>query len=371
MTNLEMFYFTGKCLTLDEHPGLRGEIIEQISDDYFDWEKFVALCSSHLILPVIYLKFRSRHILEFLPDEVLEFLREIYELNRTRNNQIIKQLHEVTGILNNANVYPVFLKGAGHLLDGLYSDVGERMMGDIDFLVPEKDFILSAKLLENDGYSMAGPCYMEIEKLKHYPGLLKAGSPAHLEIHRLPVSEDQQKWFNTELIDTEKRTVQSLEGCFVLSYKHSIIHNFIHSQLGHEGHSYGIVSFRDLYDLYLLSKRSRVEQTLPEIKCKQKAIAYFTFAGNAFGLPGKFYPTGNFSSWVFTKKHDLNRSSKAFYLTSRTIIFIIQRIFRVITQIMQSFYSRRMRQYFISRFSNRQYYTSLLHSYKGFFTRNK
>ena len=372
MTNPELFYFTGKCLTLEEHPGFREEIIEMITHDSIDWEKLIALCSNHLILPVIYIKFKSQDILKYLPEEVSDFLKEIYGLNLTRNHQILKQLKEVTDILNNGNIYPIYLKGAGHLLDGLYSDIGERMMGDIDLLVPEKDYLLSAKLLENKGYSMEGPCYMDIATMKHYPGLLKPGAPAHLEIHRLPVSKDLQSWFNAELIDTEKKTVSSTEGCFTLSDKHNIIHNFIHSQLDHEGHTYGIVSFRDLYDLYLLSKRLEVKETLAQIRTKQKAIAYFVFAGKAFGLPGKLYPTGNFSSWLFSKKHDLNLRSKAFYLTYRTFLYIKNRVIIGVTrQIIQSIYSRKMRKSVIDRISNPQYLRASLTTYKSFFSRKK
>lgn len=373
MTNLEMFYFTGKCLTLDEHPGLREEIIEKITDDSIDWEKFVALCSDHLILPLIYVKFKSLDIIEYLPVAVSEFLKEIYDLNLARNNQILKQIQEVTRILNKGNIYLVYLKGAGHLLDGLYSDIGERMMGDIDFLVPEKDYLPTARLLKNEGYSMVDDFYGEdIEKLKHYPGLLKAGYPAHLEIHRIPVSERYHSWFNSELIDNEKKTVTSLEGCFTLSYKHNIIHNFIHSQISHSGHLNGIVSFRDLYDLYLLSKKTEVKHTIPEIKTKQKAIAYFVFAGKALGLPGEFYPINNLSSWLFTKKHELNYSSKAFYYTYRTIIYITRRIIIGFTsQIIKSFYSPKMRQSIFKRISDRQYVRNHLNSYKSFFYRNK
>jgi hypothetical protein len=372
MTNLELFYFTGKCLTLDEHPGFREEIMDKITADCIDWEMLVALCSSHLILPVIYLKFKSHDIIEFLPQELSEYLKEIYELNLERNNQILKQLQEVNEILNKGNIYPVYLKGAGHLLDGLYSDIGERMMGDIDFLVPEKDYLLSAKLLENEGYSMQEPCYMDIETMKHYPCLLKNGAATHIEIHRLPVAEAYKSWFNPEIINQEKKEVSSPPGCFVLSDKHNIIHNFIHSQLGHKGHTYGIVSFRDLYDLYLLSKRSEIKQTIPEIKTKQKAIAYFVFAGKALGLNDRLYPNNNLSSWLFIKKHDLNLSSKAFYYFYRTIKYITNRIIIGFTsQILKSFYSRKMRQSVISRISNRQWRRAHLRSYRSFFSRNK
>ena len=321
---------------------------------------------------MIYQKFKLHDLLSYLPDVVSEYLKEIYDLNLLRNNQILQQLYEVTAILNKGNICPVYLKGAGHLLDGLYSHSGERMMGDIDFLVPEKDYLPAAELLLSHGYSADCPPYIDVASLKHYPRLWKKGVPADLEIHRLPVSEKHQGWFNAEVIFKEKKAVSSLEGCFVLSDRHKVIHNFIHSQLGHGGHRNGIVSLRDLYDLYLLSKNFEFEQTIADIKPKQKAIAYFVFAGKALGLSRKFYPTGNLSCWIFTKKHDLNYRSKVFYYTYRTITYITQRIIIGFTnQIIQSFSSRKMRHSVIDRLSDRQWRHAHLDSYKSFFSSNK
>jgi len=47
---------------------------------------------------------------------------------------------------------PIYLKGTGNLIDGIYSDIGERIIGDIDFLVPEKDFRTTAELFKKEGY---------------------------------------------------------------------------------------------------------------------------------------------------------------------------------------------------------------------------
>ena len=372
MTNKELFYFTGKCLMLGEDPEFRKEILEKISVDAIDWQKFVALCSNHLILPVIYLKFKSHDIIDFLPQELAEFLKEIYDLNLERNNQILQQLDEVTAILNKGHVYPVYLKGAGHLLDDLYTDTAERMMGDIDFLVPEKDYLVAAELLEKAGYLADCPTYLDVTGLKHYPRLYKLGVPADLEIHRIPVDEKYKSWFNPEIIFNEKKAVSSLKGCYVLSDKHNVIHNFIHSQLGHSGALTGIVSFRDIYDLYLLSKRTEVKHSIAEIKTKQRAIAYFVFAGMAFHLPGRFYPTGNLSSRILIIKHDLNYSSKTFYTIYRTVTYVTQRIIIGFTsQIFQSIYNRKMRQSVINRLTDRHWYHAHLDSYKSYFSPNK
>jgi hypothetical protein len=77
-------------------------------------------------------------------------------------------------------------------LDHLYADNGERIIGDIDFLVPKKDYLRTAKLLEEDEYSPVTPFYCEVEDLKHYPRISKPGYPAVLEIHQLPVKEGFQ-----------------------------------------------------------------------------------------------------------------------------------------------------------------------------------
>ena len=40
MTNLGMFYFVGKFLSIDEHVEFREEILKLISDDELDWAPF-------------------------------------------------------------------------------------------------------------------------------------------------------------------------------------------------------------------------------------------------------------------------------------------------------------------------------------------
>jgi len=69
----------------------------------------------------------------------------VYKLNLARNKQIIEQVKELTSTLNKADISPIFLKGTGNLIDGAYSDIGERIIGDIDFLFPENNFLTTAE----------------------------------------------------------------------------------------------------------------------------------------------------------------------------------------------------------------------------------
>lgn len=369
MTNKELFYFTGKCLTLEEHPGFRAEIIRSISEEQIDWQKFVKFCSDHLVLPVIYLKFKSNSLLQYLPEELALFLKEIYDLNVTRNLQIAKQAGEICKVLNLNGIQPIVLKGVANLFDHLYHDPGERMIGDIDMLVPEKDYLRSARILECEGYSSEKYSY-NVETLKHYPRLFKEGAQASVEIHRLPVSAEYTSWFNSEMINKGKKAVDGEVSCFVLSDHHKAVHNFIHSQLDNGGHAFGNISFRDMYDLYLISGRISIPEIVDQIKHKRKAIAYFDFAGQAFGLSNRFYPEGSFSARTLHLKHDLNLRSKLFYHSNRIVTYVVKRmLIGQSKQLFKSLYSRSMRRSIIDRLSKPQWYKEHLSSYRRFFSR--
>lgn len=372
MTYKEIFYFTGKCLALDEDPTFRQEIIEKITTNQVDWRSFVQLCSDHLILPVIYIKFRSHDIISHLPEELTEFLKEIYELNLSRNGEILNQLQEITNVLNKNGIYPIYLKGAGNLLDKLYNDLGERIMSDIDLLVTEEEYLPAAKILETEGYSATIDSYVDIKNLKHYPRLSKAGTPANVEIHRLPVPEKFTKWYNTAIINKEKKAVSEEALYFVLSDNHKAIHNFIHSQLENKGDAYGDVSFRDIYDFYLISKRIVVAQTISQIQYKSKAITYCVFAGRALGLPKWFYNDAPISSRFYCLKQDLNLDSTLFYHLNRTLRFLVNRILiAYIGEFIQSFYSKNMRRSLFFRLTSPAWYKNHLRFYTDFFSRNK
>jgi len=101
---------------------------------------------------------------------------EIYTLNRTRNEQILLQMKEIKATLNASGISPIYLKGTGNLIDGIYSDKGERIIGDIDFLVSDKDYLAAAELFKNEGYVICFPDTMNSDSKRHhhYPRLWKS-----------------------------------------------------------------------------------------------------------------------------------------------------------------------------------------------------
>ena len=312
-------YFIGQCLALDEHPSFRETIITQFSDPGYDWNSFIWTGSNHLVLPAIYLKFRKHDLLGYLPEVLAQHLEEIHSLNCTRNTQIIAQMKEITATFNRAGISPVYLKGTGNLIDGIYSDIGERIVGDIDLLVPEAGYLKAVELAKAIGYENHWGEPRNPEKLKHYPGLYRADVPADIEIHRLPVVPEYLKHFNSEMIFAQKTKVEGYAGCFVAGINHKVIQNFIHSQLSNAGHRLGVVALRDVYDLYCFSKRTNLQQTIQVAPYRKKYINYLKISEQILNLPGRFCPVDQKFSRFYRLKFSLNSSSTLFLKTNRLV----------------------------------------------------
>jgi len=357
LSSLSTLYFIGNCLSLDENPTFRDEIIVQFSDENYDWSQFIWTCSNHLVLPVIYLKFLKYDLLSYVPDILAQHLEEIYSLNRTRNEQILLQVKEINATLNAAGISPIYMKGTGNLIDGIYSDVGERIIGDIDFLVPEKDFMTAAECFKKEGYIISFPSAIPYDKSKHhhYPQLWKEEVVADIEIHWLPVAQRNSAHFGTDLVQKNRKTVAEYPGCYVLSDDHKVILSFIHSQLTNSGHRLGVVSLRDINDVYRFSKRTDLASVLPLIYKQRKAEAYFTIAQKLLGLPLTI--SESLLTKVFCRKHDLNLTSRLFSVLYR-LPWVLAGMFihGYPKQIKEAFIFKGARQLLFRRLGNRKWY---------------
>ena len=54
--------------------------------------------------------------------------------------KLLHKPRELNTLLLANNITPIFLKGTGNLLAGIYDDIAERMVGDIDFIFSKEDY---------------------------------------------------------------------------------------------------------------------------------------------------------------------------------------------------------------------------------------
>ena len=255
MKNSKLYQLAFQCLINDPSSGFDTFFKNNILPNDEILSKFIRLSSNHLVLPAIFLRLRETGLSDNLPQDLVVHLNEIFLLNFKRNEEILQQIDEINLQLNSSGIVPVYMKGTANLLDGLYSDPADRMIGDIDFLVRDEDFLSTAEIVLKLGYKTDVEIYDDIKTLKDYPRLYRDDVPADIEIHRLPIIPEYADWFGPEIVFNEKKQIHDKINCYVPSDKHKLIQNFVHSQLTNKGHKHRLISLRDLYDCHLLLNR--------------------------------------------------------------------------------------------------------------------
>ena len=255
MNYKESLYFIAKCLTISLEEKNRDEIELMLKTTDVDWDKVVKVSTSHYVFPAIYCNLKRVDFLKYLPQELLSYMEHITDINRERNKQIISQANELNNVLLANNIRPVFLKGTGNLLVGIYDDIAERMVGDIDFIFSKEDYLKAITILREFGYS-------EVNKIKypfpgankHYRRLQKENNIAAIEIHKdfLNIKKYTNE-FNYSFVEKDSQVINEVA---VLSYANKLNLSIIANQINDNGFYYKTMALRNAYDVFLLSKKT-------------------------------------------------------------------------------------------------------------------
>jgi hypothetical protein len=263
----ETLFFIAKCLTISLEEENRDEIELVLKTTDLDWESVVKVSTSHYVFPALYCNFKRANFLKHLPADLVDYMKHITDLNRNRNTQIIQQAQELNSLLLANNIKPIFLKGTGNLLAGLYKDITERMVGDIDFIFSKEDYPKAIKLLRNFDYSEVIKCDYHYPNGKHYRRLQKENNIAAIEIHsELLGIKKYSSEFNYSLV---KKDSQIINGAAVLSNANKLNLSIIANQINDDGFFFKSIPLRNAYDVFLLSKKTSAKaavHTLDKLK---------------------------------------------------------------------------------------------------------
>jgi hypothetical protein len=346
MTTSELYYFIGRCLVMDDDRESRRQVEAEISSGNVPWEEFVWMGSSHFVLPALYSAFRRNGIIHQLPNDLVEHLTGIYSLNLNRNLQIIEQSHELIRILNSIGIEPIFLKGAGHLLQNLYRDLGDRIMSDIDILIPAEDIQKATQLLYKNGYSHPAELKDDdFEEHHHLPGFENKNYPAMVELHHTVLPGKYQNLISNAEIFLAKKKIEGFNAC-VMSVNHQRLLNFVHDQLVDDDFKYKTMLIKGLYDFYLLANLGPPVEMKPLIKGYEKWFnTYCSFVSSTFNntLNTKF--TENLTTSRFRKQFDYLLNHPKIFSFYQIIILYSIRIPIILKSFMTAPFSKHSRHY--------------------------
>ena len=110
MNYKETLYFVAKCLTISLEKKNRDEIEIILKTMDVNWDTVVKVSTGHYVFPALYCNLQRANFLNYLPKELVNYMKYITNLNRERNENIVKQAKELNAMLLANNIKPIFFK---------------------------------------------------------------------------------------------------------------------------------------------------------------------------------------------------------------------------------------------------------------------
>jgi len=347
MTYKETIYFIAQCLTVSCEEENKKAILLKLQSNKVDWAKVVKISTQHLVFSALYCNLKKASFLNYLPNDLVKYMKIISNLNRDRNTQIIKQSKELNELLLKNNLTPIFLNGSANLFQGLYDDISERMIGDIDFIFSPDDYPKAINLLKKNGYNFINKQDDVEQTFKHFPRLKKKNRIAAVEIHKELTSEKYSKEFNYEFV---KNDIIKINNVNVLSYNNQLNLSIISYQIDDNGFEKMNLSLKNAYDVFLLSKKINVETSFNDfITLKEPINCFLAICNDAFGGVDSLSYVHNEKSAKYLMEFNLLTTNKIKRKLKYIKFYIKSRMSIVLKSITNKTYRKKIFEIFINK----------------------
>jgi len=302
------------------------------------------------VFPALYCNLKRANFLHYVPQELVAYMKHITDLNRDRNQQIIKQAKEINELLLTNNITPIFLKGTGNLLEGLYDDIAERMVGDIDLILSLENVKEADKILRDHKYSSNSTMH---SGHRHLPRLTNLNKIAAVEIHKELLIEEYADEFNYTSIQKDAQKINTIQ---VMSFDNQLALSIIAKQINDMGFHYKNISLRNAYDVFLLSKKTNTQVAFDRfINLKNPLNCFLATCFQVFNKPNslQYNSTEETKAYLTTFNEELNddRLRSIRHQKTERKLFIKSRL----EIIYKSFFDTEKRQWLIKRITDKSW----------------
>lgn len=252
MTGADAFTFLSCCLTEELQPA-RRQVAAAIAARAPDWTVLVDLANRLLVASAVSGSARRSRLDTLMPPDVRDFFDGMATLNAARNRAIRAEIDDVGAAFGRIGVTPVLLKGAAHLVSGLYPGCGDRIMVDIDLLVPAGDLMACAAALQQQGFTVLADNGFPAHH--HYPPLGRAGASASVEIHAEALDQPYGELCPAAELLSAAQPVAGASNLALPSAQSQLIVSVAHAELANHGYLFGETMLRNLLDTAWLVRR--------------------------------------------------------------------------------------------------------------------
>jgi hypothetical protein len=232
-----------------------SEILNGVDINNINFEKLITLTSGHLMLPALFFNIQKKKAAYLFPEDFIDYIKGIYAINKARNEILLDEAKELSELLVENNIKHIFLKGTALLLSNVFEDIGERMIGDIDFIIQHKDEEKIKKVLEYDNNCKSQKLNLwRLFKPTHLPRLVLENKTIAIEAH-LELLESRHRWiFNSKVLrnnfNEELKTIKTPSTSFLFD------HCIYALQIRDKGFFIPYHGHRSIYDIYKLNCKS-------------------------------------------------------------------------------------------------------------------
>lgn len=322
----------------------RKDFEQEIDLENIDYKLLVKIASRHLMLPSLYINLKNKCLIDLIPLDLKLYLKEIFIINKNRNQILLKEAEEISEKLIHNNINHVFIKSSSYLFNNIYYDIGERMVGDIDFLVSKEDYERTIKLFKKLNYKESKYAFFNS---RHYPRLINTKKMFALEVHYELLSSKFKEKLNSELVLNKR--IYKKNKAYAPNNKHEILYNIYNFQINDKGSNKLSYSYRSIYDTFMLAKQFKFN--LSKIKPDSYINNYFMI------IKELKIPIIEFSK-IKVKKLNLYRFrikhlNKLFFNIYNFLINITEKTWLFPKQINEVLINKKYRKYLIKKIFNK------------------
>ena len=267
-----------------------SEILNGVDINNINFEKLITLTSGHLMLPALFFNIQKKKASYLFPEDFIAYIKSIYAINKARNEILLEEAKELSELLVENNIKHLFLKGTALLLSNVFEDIGERMIGDIDFIIQHKDEEKIKKVLEKNKYCSKRPfSSFRFFKPKHLPRRINKNKKIAIEPHLELLSPGWRGVFNSKRLSSAfKENVKAIKTPNQSFLFDHCIYAF---QIPDKGFFTSFHSHRSIYDIYKLDckKNVTIKNTTKDIYVRHFFITIAKFNIFNLQLPSSFW----------------------------------------------------------------------------------
>lgn len=258
-----------------------------------DWPLVLQIAGEQLVTPALAGALARSGQLSRLSSDYRDYLEGMRTLNQLHNATLQGELQQVIQWMNRLGIAPLLLKGAITLVTSPYPGSEDRVIGDLDLLVPEESLARACQELVAQGYQQTeGWSEAYLETHHHAPPLMHPTLPVTVELHRWVVEKDFAACLPVEALWTHgQHCVWQGVELLLPDTTDWLLHTFVHDQLQHRGYHQGVLALRPLLEFVGLwiSQQQQIDwERMVHQLGRDHALAlaaYLVAANRLFGQP--------------------------------------------------------------------------------------